>query len=233
MNSHQEAYFMGRIAAATTHELKNILAIMKETLGLLEDLVEFSPQDASIDQYKQWVKKAVTTVTDQIGRGIALVQHFNRFAHIPDHPVLQINVRNAIQHLVTLCAHIIRLKQVKVEQETVPSPDSDIPLITCPLYFYMAVFSILDRLMSQLLPGSTICLKSEKIGDDTVISFGVTGPEGRKVNGNPITENNISLEFLLKALEARLFFDEKNNSVRLILRDVDPDEFVKKYFEEA
>lgn len=233
MNSHQEAYFMGRIAAATTHELKNILAIMKETLGLLEDLVEFSPKEASVEQYREWLKKSVTTVTDQIGRGIALVQHFNRFAHVPDHPVLQINVRNSIQHLVTLCAHIIRLKQVKVEPEIAISPDSDIPLVTCPMYFYMTVFSILDTLMSQLPSGSKIGIKAEKIGDDIIVSFSVTPSEGKEINTNPIERHNISLEFLLEALDAKCFFDENESLVKLVLRDLDPDEFVRKHFDKG
>lgn len=230
MDSHQEAYFMGRIAAATTHELKNILAIIKETLGLLEDLVAFSSrEEVSVEQYQQWLKKALTTVTDQVARGIALVQYFNRFAHIPDHPVLQINVRNSIQHLITLCAHLIRLKQVKIEQDASPE-GTDIPLVTCPLYFYMIIFAILDRLMNQLPAGSNIVIRADNLENNVVVSFKTLVPEGKSPKEAIFEPASFSIELLLDIIEARLSFDENGGIIKLLFRDVDPDEFVKRYF---
>jgi len=87
VKSHQEAYFMGRIAASTTHGLKNILAVISETLGLLEDLASAPSRTASLDEYLDKVKKSAVIVSAQVAKGIALVEDYNRFAHILDHPV--------------------------------------------------------------------------------------------------------------------------------------------------
>lgn len=234
MDSHQEVYFMGRIAAATTHELKNILAIIKETLGLLEDLLTFSSgEEVSIEQYQQWLRKALNTVTDQVARGISLVQYFNRFAHIPDHPVLQINVRNSIQHLITLCAHLIRLKQVKIEQDGSPE-GADIPLVTCPLYFYMVIFAVLDRLMNQLPAGSNVVVRADSVENNNVaVSFKILIPEGKSPKDSIFEPASFSIELLLDSIGAGLSFDEDNGIIKLLFHDLDPDEFVSRYFNKA
>lgn len=228
MQVHREVYFMGRIAAATTHELRNILAIIKETLGLLEDLAGFSPKDTSIEQYQVWLKKSLITMTDQVMRGITLVQHYNRFAHVPDHPVLQINVRDSIQHLITLCAHIIRLRQVKVEQE-IATDDPDISLVTCPLYFYMTIFFIMDRFMNQLPRGSKIIIKVDRTYEDTVVSFRSIVPEGKPPEDFLSDLANVSIEVFSDIIKTEYYWDEKNGTVRLKFRDLDPDDFASRY----
>jgi len=35
----RKAAFMGRITASATHDMKNVLAIIKESAGLMEDLI--------------------------------------------------------------------------------------------------------------------------------------------------------------------------------------------------
>ena len=42
----REVAFLGRITAAFTHEMKNVLAIIKESAGLMEDLLALSQEAA-------------------------------------------------------------------------------------------------------------------------------------------------------------------------------------------
>ncbi len=41
-----ETAFMGKITAAITHEMKNVLAIIKESAGLMEDLLSVAKDDS-------------------------------------------------------------------------------------------------------------------------------------------------------------------------------------------
>jgi len=224
VKSHQEAYFMGRIAASTTHGLKNILAVISETLGLLEDLASAPSRTASLDESLDKVKKSAAIVSVQVAKGIALVEDYNRFAHILDHPVQKIDLRDSIHHLIKLCAHMIRLKQVKVEQQ-IPESKMDVHLTTCPFYLYMVVFEILDRLMTQMSPGSFIKLQLEKDGDTAMICFSIASPEDKSEFGINIQQLVPAVEPFLKALEAEFTFDEKEKALRLTLRDLNPDKF--------
>jgi hypothetical protein len=44
---NRKAAFMGRITAGVTHEMKNVLAIIKESAGLMEDFLKISQDAAS------------------------------------------------------------------------------------------------------------------------------------------------------------------------------------------
>lgn len=44
-NENSEIVFFGKITAGITHEMKNVLAIIKESSGLMEDLILLRPED--------------------------------------------------------------------------------------------------------------------------------------------------------------------------------------------
>jgi len=224
VNFHQEAHFMGRIAASTTHELKNIFAVISETLGLLEDLASAPYKIASLNEYIDKVKKSVTIVSAQVTKGIALVEDYNRFAHILDHPMQKIDLHGSIQHLIKLCTHMIRLKQVRVEQQT-PTSKTDVHLTTCPFYLYMVIFEILDWLMTQLTPGSIVKLQVEKDKDTAMILFFIGFPDDKSGLGLNVQEIVFTIEPFLKELEAECMFDAKAKTLRLTLKDLNPDKF--------
>ena len=81
MDSREVAFF-GRITAAFTHEMKNVLAIIKESAGLMEDLLALS-QNAAFPHQERFVR-SLATIEAQAKRGIELSNRLNRFAHSPD-----------------------------------------------------------------------------------------------------------------------------------------------------
>ncbi|MEJ5299386.1 MAG: hypothetical protein WHS38_00170 [Thermodesulforhabdaceae bacterium] len=221
MKPQQEAYFMGRIAAAITHELKNILAVISETIGLLEDLANMPLQDVPPDKYLGKIKKSLTTVNAQVAKGINLADDYNRFAHILDNPTKRINLCDSIQHLIRLCSHIIHLKQIKVEQQ-IPEGKQNIHLTTSPFYLYMVVFEILDVLMSQLSPGSSITIKTNKNGNIAMICFASEDSRGISQFSAIVKQFSLSVEPILKEFEAQWFFDDEEKTLKLLIRDLDP-----------
>src|SRR5574340_556498 len=90
----------GKISAAVSHDLKNVLAIINESAGLLDDLalraakgIEIPPERLNI---------ATARILKQVKRGDAVLKNLNRFAHTTDAPILQTNVAETMALMVDL-----------------------------------------------------------------------------------------------------------------------------------
>ena len=106
----REAAFLGRITAAFTHEMKNVLAIIKESAGLMEDLLALS-QEATFPQRDRFVR-CLTTIAAQTKRGVELSGRLNRFAHSPDQDIATVDLNDILEQVVFLSGRFARLKGV-------------------------------------------------------------------------------------------------------------------------
>ncbi|MEJ2283420.1 MAG: histidine kinase dimerization/phospho-acceptor domain-containing protein, partial [Desulfobacterales bacterium] len=77
--------FFGRISASVTHEIKNVLAVVGENAGLLEDLTLMADRGQPIDPAR--LKKMSETVKKQVARADEILKNMNRFAHTSDEAV--------------------------------------------------------------------------------------------------------------------------------------------------
>lgn len=120
---HRGAAFFGQMSAAMTHEMKNVLAIMKESRGLMEDLMEIN---ADIDfPHKDRFLKAMNTIKAQLERGVTIATRFNRFAHSPDDAVREVDCQEWGELIAHLCLRHARSKEL----ELVPGPAPEPPLV--------------------------------------------------------------------------------------------------------
>jgi signal transduction histidine kinase len=76
--------FFGKVSASISHELKNILAIISETAGLLTDLVGISAKGGSLDP--ESILSCSDDIVAEIQRGFTVIKGMNRFAHSVDEP---------------------------------------------------------------------------------------------------------------------------------------------------
>ena len=79
---NRQVAFFGRITASITHEMKNVLAIIKETSGLMQDILAFSNE--GVCPHEDKLKGTLHTISEQIERGVELTSRLNRVAHDPD-----------------------------------------------------------------------------------------------------------------------------------------------------
>ena len=71
--------FFGKISASISHELKNVMAIVNENAGLLEDLTVMAERGKPLDPAR--LKLMAAAVQKQIGRADVILKNMNRFAH--------------------------------------------------------------------------------------------------------------------------------------------------------
>ena len=71
--------FFGKTSRLISHELKNVLAIISETTGLLDELVELSEEGLELKPGK--LRSLSESVLEEIERANDIVRSMNAFAH--------------------------------------------------------------------------------------------------------------------------------------------------------
>lgn len=78
----REALFMGLVTASATHEMQNVLAIIRESAGLMGDLITLGR--ASDPRHSDKLDRAMGCVRQHVERGRNLLEALNRLAHATD-----------------------------------------------------------------------------------------------------------------------------------------------------
>ncbi|WP_054693217.1 hypothetical protein [Desulfosarcina cetonica] len=105
---HQQALaiegvrFFGEISASISHELKNVLAIVNENAGLLDDMVRMSEQGLCLAPER--VSRAALSIIRQVARGDRIIKNMNRFAHSADLPREDLDIREVVDFIPELTA---------------------------------------------------------------------------------------------------------------------------------
>ncbi|HWR03904.1 MAG TPA: hypothetical protein VN419_07770 [Humidesulfovibrio sp.] len=96
----RDAMFMGRLTASATHEMQNILATIRESGGLMEDLLAMGGENFA---HAERFKKGLCVLAEQVERGMALSEQLNYCAHAPEATPAGTEVNEAMRSLVGLC----------------------------------------------------------------------------------------------------------------------------------
>jgi hypothetical protein len=163
----KEIAFFGKITAGITHEIKNVLAIIQESSGLMEDIIDITENSAF--SHKDKFITSLNRISRQIQRGIDVTSSLNRFAHSPDHCPVSLDLNDIAEQMVVLASRFARLKNVVLE-----SSPSDPPLIikSDPVSLEMALFESIEILLNIVSQGGKIILSPRKIQDKYVLGIG-------------------------------------------------------------
>lgn len=163
----KEVAFFGKITAGITHEIKNVLAIIQESSGLMEDIIDVTENGTF--PHKEKFIKSLNRIRRQIQRGIDITSSLNRFAHSPDHCPVSLDLNETTEQMVLLASRFARLKNVVLE-----SSPSDPPLIikSDPVSLEMALFESIEILLNVIGSTGTITLSPRKIQNKCVLGIG-------------------------------------------------------------
>ncbi|MDQ7835033.1 MAG: hypothetical protein RDU24_06590 [Humidesulfovibrio sp.] len=95
----RDALFMGRMTASATHELQNILATIRESSGLMDDLLAMSSEGFA---HAERFKKGLGVLAEQVERGMILTEQLNFCAHAPEKSPAGADVNESVRALVGL-----------------------------------------------------------------------------------------------------------------------------------
>jgi hypothetical protein len=172
----RETAFMGRIAAGVTHELKNVLAIIRESAGLMQDLLTLS-SDAPLP-LKEKFSRVLSNIDGQVVRGVDLASGLNTFAHLPDETRMQLDLNDVAEQVVFLSQRFARLRGISLDAVCQERP---ISVFTDPLKIQMLLFECVDVLLTVLGKGAAITLRPFQRGESEA-AVEISSRRGNEVN---------------------------------------------------
>ncbi len=181
-----EVAFFGKITAGFTHELKNVLAIIKESSGLMEDLLMMS-KDAPFPHTERFFR-TLSIIKAQVNRGVNLSTRLNRFAHCPDEPVAAVDLNGVLDQVSVLSERFARAKDVTLKPEIGVDP---VTVTTSAVKLHLAIFKAMECCWNSMGPGGEIKLRAENRGDGGVCAFihfsnpGDERPHRELLSGSP------------------------------------------------
>ncbi len=152
--------FMGKITAGATHEMKNVLAIIKESAGLMEDLLSVG-QEGSFP-FREKFLKILSRISDQVTRGVNLANALNGFAHNPDQPIATVDINALIAELIFLCQRFALSKRLTLKNVAHAQP---LPYKCDAVKLQMTIFRGIDLLLDMADPGAIITIRATARAD--------------------------------------------------------------------
>lgn len=217
----KEILFFGKITAGITHEIKNVLAIIQESSGLMEDILDITPDETFI--HKDKFHTSLKRILNQIDRGVDITTCLNKFAHNPDHSPANVDLNDVSEQMVLLASRFTRLKNVILKADP---HDASITIKTHPVALEMAIFESIEIILNALSSGGTITLAPRivqdkyvfgirykgKVSPEEEVSLSVSSSEGWKSLQDTMAYLGGTAEAVDSALEIRLYFPQSINT---------------------
>jgi signal transduction histidine kinase len=152
----KELAFFGKIAAGVTHEIRNVLAIINESNGLMGDLLAMS-KDSPFPNRDRFLR-SISKIEAQVQRGVVISGQFNRFAHSVDNPFTNIDLNEIVEQTVSLAQRFARLSNIELQASVREKP---VLLITFPFRLQMALTKAIEAGIAYLPEGGVIELHTD------------------------------------------------------------------------
>jgi nitrogen-specific signal transduction histidine kinase len=149
-----QLHFIGKILAGFTHEIKNYLAIIKESAGLMEDLITLG-KDSEKDsgQYLE----IIHSIEEHIEKANVLFRYLNRFAHRMDNQFATFNVNESLEELAALVTRFANQKKITIEKDF----DESMPVIyNNPSLLQFVIYTALEKKIRNLNKNNKITIKT-------------------------------------------------------------------------
>jgi len=198
--------FFGKVSASIAHEIKNVLAIINENAGLLEDLSYAAQRGSTIDPER--LNRACRQFTKQIQRADGIMKNMSHFAHSVDEFDRQINLYELTALVANLAGRLAAMRKLTIQVTPPPTP---LIFFGNPFLLQNLIWLCLEFAFTATDNNGTLLLIPTK--DDTNVTLRIGGIDGLDDDfANRMPAGN---EDLLAALGARLSADV--NSKELIL----------------
>lgn len=154
-NTQQDLQFFGMVTATISHDLKNVLAVINEGAGLLDDLSQLAEQGRPIEP--QRLASVARSILGQVQRGDAIIKTMNTFAHSVDEPTRDIDVAEMLTLMAALCRRPAGAKGASIAVE--PCQCS---IITNPYALEQTLHTMISCALDVANNGTVLTLRAEQ-----------------------------------------------------------------------
>ncbi len=202
--------FFGKMNASISHEINNVMAIINENAGLLEDVTLMEERGVPLDPEK--LKKISGKVLKQVKRANGIIQNMNRFSHSVDETEAIVDIADTLEFIIILSSRLSDMKKVSFK---VDSRSDRIEIATSPFLLQNVIWLCLDYIMNLVKSGDTVPISVEYHDSDVQIRFScISGIDGIMTNCDFPAERETGL---LNALNGKLQIDNGAREIVLCL----------------
>lgn len=158
MNRKQDLFdydslaFFGSVNASISHELKNIMAIISETAGLLNDLADMASGEAPIKL--DMLRSCTGSISEEIQRGFLTIRQMNRFSHSVDTPVVSVDLMDLLDRVSNLSGYLSFSGKIRIE----PCRGARPVATTSPFLLQAIIYQALSASFQNTGPGGEMTI---------------------------------------------------------------------------
>jgi signal transduction histidine kinase len=172
-DDNDDLAFFGKVNASISHELKNILAIISEAAGLLQDLTEMAAQEKKIEV--EMLKTCSQDIVEEIQRGFTTIKQMNKFSHSVDDPAKKVNLSDVVDLMIGLAKFLSFASKVRFD----PPPGAAPMVLTCPIRLQNLIYRALVFAFESAGPDGEIEIGIQPQPDGSAhITFSGLGSSG-------------------------------------------------------
>jgi signal transduction histidine kinase len=147
--------FFGEMSASVSHEIKNVLAIINESAGLLQDLVLMhTKQGKRLDPER--LSRLSQSIQRQVTRGDRITRDLNQFAHSTDAMSERVDVVETAHFIVRLGRRLLDMKGVDI---VVASESGPLTVVTNRFFLENLFWCSLSRVLENCGTGQKITIE--------------------------------------------------------------------------
>jgi len=158
--------FSGEMTASATHEIKNSLAVIKESAGLLEDLALMT--DKGIPLSPEKIISIGKRIAKHVERTNNTVTTMNRLAHSTDRFVTSVNIVETLGFLKTITTRLTSNRGMTLH---ITSTGDDPVLLTSPFLLKQLVWQCICFLMDEMPDAKEIQINIAESDRNVILVF--------------------------------------------------------------
>lgn len=158
--------FFGTMSASISHEIKNVLAVINENAGLLEDICFMADRGKPIDTVR--LKRIAGDVKDQVRRADRIVTTMSRFAHSADELSTETDLGELTVLLGLLAMRFAAMRGVAIQTL---APSAPVVVTTFPFGLLNLLWTCLDCAMTAAGSSKTVELVAERTTEGGLVRF--------------------------------------------------------------
>jgi signal transduction histidine kinase len=191
--------FFGKMTASIAHEVKNVLAIINENAGLLNDFALLAQKGRPLDPER--LENTAQNILRQISRADGIVKNMSAFAHSVDGMEKQVDFNELTRRIILLAGRLVSIRGISIT--LIPS-EKAVMLNTNPFLLENLIWLTLAYAMDLAGSAKEIFAEIRKEGDEISLNLSKLGHLEQMSQQCPPEQ---SLKKLLAVIEAELVPD--------------------------
>jgi signal transduction histidine kinase len=157
--------FFGMTNRLISHEVKNILAIISETSGLMYELVELSEKGMPLPPDK--LRSLSGSMIEDVERANRIIRNMNTFAHSVDDFIREVDIREIVGLMMEVCPLDSTLRKTELN---LVGGDACV-IYTSPLFLENLLFHAINFSLRHPGPGKKIGISIDSKDSRTRIAL--------------------------------------------------------------